>query len=125
MTNLFYTVQPGDVAEGLFGIAHRLYGDPGRWPVIYEANRAVIGSNPSVVRTGQQLMIPALELGAGARHVPRTYLVELADLPSGLAGIAQRLWDAPERWPELYAVNRGAIGDDPAALHPGQHLIVP
>ena len=28
------------------------------WPVIYEANRAVIGDNPSLIFPGQQLLIP-------------------------------------------------------------------
>ena len=119
MANLFYTVQPGDAAEGLLGIAARLYGDAARWPEIYEANRSVIGSNPSVVRAGQQLAIPELS------GRPASDLVELADLPNGLEGVARRLWGAPERWRELYAVNRGAIGDDPGALSPGQRLIVP
>lgn len=44
----------------LSGIAKKFYGDTKKWPVIYEANRAVIGNNPQMIKSGQQLLIPAL-----------------------------------------------------------------
>ncbi len=50
-----YTVVAGDT---LWQIAQRFYGDGSLWPTIYEANRAVIGSNPNIIRPGQVLTIP-------------------------------------------------------------------
>jgi 5'-nucleotidase len=50
-----YTVQPGDT---LSGIAARVYGDANRWPAIYDANRSVIGANPSLIVPGQVLKLP-------------------------------------------------------------------
>jgi Dyp-type peroxidase family len=50
-----YVVQPGDF---LFLIAERAYGDGNLFQVIYEANRNVIGSDPTVLVPGQVLFIP-------------------------------------------------------------------
>ena len=50
-----YTVRLGD---SLFLIAQRAYGNAADWPIIYEANRQVIGLNPDVLHTGQVLAIP-------------------------------------------------------------------
>lgn len=58
MAHAIYTVQPADEAEGLLGIARHLYEDESRWMAIYDANRVVIGNNPTVVRAGQQLVLP-------------------------------------------------------------------
>jgi nucleoid-associated protein YgaU len=44
--------------DTLWQIAQRFYGDGSLWPTIYEANRAVIGSNPNIIRPGQVLTIP-------------------------------------------------------------------
>ena len=52
-----YTVQPGDT---LFSIAQQAYGDGNQWPVIYNANKQVIGSDPNVIRSGEVLFIPKL-----------------------------------------------------------------
>ena len=49
-----YTVVGGDT---LSGIAQRYYGDAGKWPVIYEANRYQI-QNPDRIFAGQVLRIP-------------------------------------------------------------------
>jgi hypothetical protein len=53
----YHTVARG---EWLSKIAQTFYGDMLRWPVIYEANRDVIGSDPDLIQPGQRLMIPAL-----------------------------------------------------------------
>jgi nucleoid-associated protein YgaU len=119
-----YTVQPADPGEGLEGIARRLYGDAGRWVEIYDANRFVIGTNPAVVRAGQQLVIPRL-CAAGPGAGGRVYVVRAADVAGGLPGIARRLYGDAGRWRELYAVNRGTVGDDPDRLQAGQRLITP
>jgi hypothetical protein len=41
-------------------IATAVYGDGELWPLIYQANRGLIGSNANLLRTGQHLRIPAL-----------------------------------------------------------------
>lgn len=121
MIDIMYTVQLADLAGGLMALASRFYGDAGRWYEIYNANRGVIGSDPTMLRTGQQLAVPAA--GDGSPAV-RVYQVTTGDVYGGLQGIAARLYGDAERWPELYAVNRGVIGDDPRHLQPGQHLVV-
>ena len=52
-----YTVVKGDC---LWNIAKRFYGNGSRYPVIYEANRGTIGSNPNLIYPGQVLTIPAV-----------------------------------------------------------------
>lgn len=53
-----YTVQPGD---NLWDIAQDKLGDGSRWGEIYKANEAVIGENPRMIFSGQQLEIPGIE----------------------------------------------------------------
>jgi nucleoid-associated protein YgaU len=120
-----YTVQPSDLADGLMGIARRHYGSPARWPQIYEANRGVIGDNPCILRAGQQLALPGLAPEPPQAAASRLYRVDVADLHGGLRGLAARLLGDAERWGELYALNRGVIGDDPGPLAPGQWLTLP
>ncbi|MEA5536854.1 Dyp-type peroxidase [Crocosphaera sp. XPORK-15E] len=50
----YYVVKPGDT---LFKIAQTAYGN-GNFSEIYEANRDVIGDNPSLLFPGQRLFIP-------------------------------------------------------------------
>ncbi len=50
-----YVVQQGDT---LTSIAQRAYGDGKLWPLIYNANKQVIGSNPNLIQVGQVLQIP-------------------------------------------------------------------
>ena len=54
-----HTVAPGD---SLSVIAQRYYksGAREKWMLIYEANKEVIGDNPSLIRVGQVLKIPKL-----------------------------------------------------------------
>jgi nucleoid-associated protein YgaU len=54
-----YTVKSGD---NLSKIAKKHLGDANRWQEIYQANKAVIGDNPDLIKPGQQLRIP----GGGA-----------------------------------------------------------
>lgn len=42
----------------LWGIAQHFYGNGALWPQIYNANKAVVGSNPNLIYAGQQLVIP-------------------------------------------------------------------
>ncbi len=50
-----HIVQSG---ETLSHIAQAAYGNAGRWPEIYEANREVIGDDPTRLRLGMELVIP-------------------------------------------------------------------
>ena len=54
VNGMVYTVKPGDT---LSGIAAAL-GLPG-WQGLYEANLAVIGGDPNLIRPGQVLVIPS------------------------------------------------------------------
>lgn len=52
-----YTVVKGDV---LSNIAKKYYGDGTKYPVIYNANKELIGGNPNLIYPGQVLTIPAV-----------------------------------------------------------------
>ncbi|MFE0579971.1 LysM peptidoglycan-binding domain-containing protein [Streptomyces sp. NPDC058874] len=52
----------------------------------------------------------------------RTYTVRAGD---SLAGIAHRELGNEARWRELYAMNRGVIGDTPDRVSPGMVLTLP
>lgn len=124
MLDAQYTVQPADETEGLAGIAHRLYGDVGRWVEIYDANRGIIGNNPYNVQSGQQLIIPNLNGRHTAGGGAQVYVVQPSDMHHGLRGLARRLLGDPEQWSMIYAINRGVIGDVPDRLQAGQRLIL-
>lgn len=51
-----YTVKPGDC---LWAIAKKYLGKGSRYMEIYNANKATIGSNPSLIYPGQVLSIPS------------------------------------------------------------------
>lgn len=51
-----YTVVKGDY---LWKLAKRYYGDGMKWHKIYDANKAVIGSDPNLIFPGQVFVIPA------------------------------------------------------------------
>lgn len=50
-----YTVVKGD---SLSRIAKQFYGNAGKWRKIYDANKAVIGTNPDLIKPGQVFTIP-------------------------------------------------------------------
>lgn len=54
-----HTVAAG---ETLSDLALKYYGSAAKekWMAIYEANKAVIGDNPNVIKPGQELKIPEL-----------------------------------------------------------------
>ncbi|SBV94402.1 putative Phage-like element PBSX protein XkdP [uncultured Eubacteriales bacterium] len=49
-----YTVAAGD---SLWSVARRAYGDGAAWKQIYDANKATIGANPSLIYAGQVLTL--------------------------------------------------------------------
>lgn len=44
--------------DKLANIKTRVYGNANRWPTIYDANKSVIGANPSLIVPGQVLRLP-------------------------------------------------------------------
>ena len=51
-----YTVQGGDT---LSVIAKKFYGDEAEYQKIYDANKDLIGSDPDMIKVGQELTIPS------------------------------------------------------------------
>lgn len=45
-----YTTKPGDSLSKVFGA---------KWRDVYEANKALIGANPNVIKPGQKLVVPS------------------------------------------------------------------
>ncbi|MBM3796511.1 MAG: LysM peptidoglycan-binding domain-containing protein [Acidobacteria bacterium] len=52
-----YTVVSGD---SLSVIAGRKWNDVLLWPILYDANKQVIGSNPNLIKPGQKLTVPSI-----------------------------------------------------------------
>lgn len=46
------------IHNSLWDISRHMYGTGVKWPIIYAANRALIGPNPSFLRVGMVLTIP-------------------------------------------------------------------
>jgi Transglycosylase-like domain/LysM domain len=47
-----YVVRPGDT---LSGISAKLFGNPDKWPWLYDYNRKAIGANPDMITPGEKL----------------------------------------------------------------------
>lgn len=60
----YHVVQAGD---WLSKLAQRYYQSMHKWPVIFEANRDIIGSNPNLIKPGQRLLIPKLPTVSGIK----------------------------------------------------------
>jgi hypothetical protein len=60
----YHIVLSGD---WLSKIAKTFYGDMHKWPVIYEANRDIIGKDPNLIIPGQRLLIPDLPKVGGIK----------------------------------------------------------
>ena len=117
----YYTVQQTDLDGGLAEIARRLYGSTTHWLRLYQVNQAVIGANPNVIRPGQHLRV--LDLDA-ASHPARLHTVRPWEAVAGLAAIVARYPTCTCSWQQIYAINRGVIGDSPRHLSPGQQLLI-
>jgi len=59
--------------------------------------------------------------GSGATSM-KTYTVKSGDT---LSDIAQSEMGDANRWPELYAANKEAVGNNPDLIHPGLELKIP
>ena len=101
-----YVVQPGDT---LWAIAQNAYGDGNEWTAIYNRNKAVIGDNPNVLKSGESF------------YVPGRYVVQAGD---SLSSIAEMVYDTqdPNAWQKLYDENKDTLGSDPNRIYPGQIL---
>ncbi len=122
----WYTVITGD---SLFAIAER-FNVPGGWIALYRANRAVVGSDPSLIHPGLRLLVTSsLPTGSAPAHPPepapppatRTYTVQPGDT---LWSIAQQL-RIPGGWIALFSANHAVIGANPNLIHPGLELEIP
>ena len=110
----YYTVQPGDT---LSKIAGRLYGNAGKYPAIFEANREVI-KDPNLIYPGQILRIikPSVtEISS------ETYTVKTGDT---LSKIAKQFYKDARKYSIIFEANRDIL-KDPNIIHPGQKLRIP
>jgi nucleoid-associated protein YgaU len=62
------------------------------------------------------------ERGGQSATTTKTYTVKAGDT---LSDIAQSEMGDAKRWPELYAANKDAVGDNPDMIHPGLELKIP
>lgn len=125
-----YTVRPGDT---LSSISNTLFGSPNFWSKIAQANPGV---NSNRLRVGQVLVIPPesevrgtgtvrTEPASGSALVKdptREYQVVAGD---SLSRISQQLYGTPNRWREIYELNKDAIGASPTRLRVGMVLKLP
>ena len=58
----------------------------------------------------------------GQDTTSKMYTVKAGDT---LSDIAQSEMGDAKRWPELYAANKDAVGDNPDMIHPGLDLKIP
>jgi nucleoid-associated protein YgaU len=110
----FYTVQAGDT---LSKIAGRLYGNAGKYPLIFEANLEVI-KDPNLIYPGQILRI--IKPAAG-QPLSRTYTVKPGDT---LSKIAKQFYGDARKYSIIFEANRDML-DDPNIIKPGQNLRIP
>lgn len=118
-TQQIYTVRSGDT---LSAIALEFYGDGNLWPVLYSANRSLIGSNPDLIFPQQRLAVPGrtqtTKPTGSTKPVPKpaavkatgklSYVVAKGD---SLRGLALRVYGNESRWQEIYRANRSLIPD--------------
>ncbi|HEY9722855.1 MAG TPA: LysM peptidoglycan-binding domain-containing protein [Oscillatoriaceae cyanobacterium] len=121
-----YVVRHGD---SLSRIAQAELGDVERWPEIYELNRDKVMS-PHLIMPGQKLRLPGTVIAAAPEApvaapvqapVEHTYQVQPGDT---LWSIAETHLGNPERWHDLYALNRDRV-PTPHALPVGVTLRLP
>jgi nucleoid-associated protein YgaU len=112
-----YVTQPGDT---LWSIAEQFYGDGSLWPAIYQANRDLIGDDPSYIQAGWTLTIP--DVSIPPQPSGQIYVTQPGDT---LWSIAEQFYGDGSLWPKIYAANKQVIGDDPNAIYAGMTLTIP
>lgn len=76
-----YIVQPSD---NLFLLAQKFYGRGNLWPLIYNANRDVIGNNFQLLKLGMHLIIPPKNQPVMSKGSFTDLLEALGEFESGL-----------------------------------------
>ncbi|MGB3341991.1 MAG: peptidoglycan-binding protein LysM [bacterium] len=110
----YYTVQSGDT---LSKIASRLYGNAGKYPVIFEANLEVI-KDPNLIYPGQILRVVKPPV---SQTPSETYIVKSGDT---LSKIAKQIYSDARKYSIIFEANRDIL-KDPNIIHPGQKLRIP
>ncbi|MBX9689617.1 MAG: LysM peptidoglycan-binding domain-containing protein [Candidatus Obscuribacterales bacterium] len=117
-----YTVQPGD---NLWDIAKGKLGDGSRWGEIYDANKAVIGQNPSLIYSGTHLQMPGAQTISQAapaqapmvdpNAMPAQQMAPQAMAPQNAAAPAEGYFQAQPAPQELSYVPQQNLGGPGAA----------
>ena len=105
-----YTIQAGD---SLWKIAEKTYGDGYKWTSIYEANKEIIGANPSLIKVGVKISLAAVK-----ESPVITYAVVTGD---NLWNISVKTCNNGFVWPQIAADNKIA---NPQRIYPGQTLTI-
>ncbi len=117
MFPVVYVVKHGDT---LSEIALQFYGNGTEpyWRRIYNANQAVVGGDPNLIRPGECLRIPF------PPTLPCQYTVKDGDTLPGLA--VHFYGDGTEpSWRPIYDANKDKVGADPYQVKSGQYLTIP
>ena len=137
-----YYVEPGD---SFWKISQKIYGEGGYFKALQEHNRARF-PNPGDLQVGNEVLTPPVEtlrekfsgLCPKERHTkPGTPIAQVSrTLTSGtrpyvviegdtLFNIARHELGDSRRWPEIYQLNRDALGHDMDYVRPGLELLLP
>lgn len=124
--NHVYEVQPG---ESLSTICHRVYGEVSLTDALAAHNGI---SDPDMLWAGKRLTLPPVDVltaspgdtnpaGDDPAETPNTYRVREGD---SLSAIARRFLGSPDRWRQLYELNRQIISN-PDTVRAGTVLKIP
>ena len=124
--NRMVEVEPGD---SLTHLAQQHLGSSARWRELFDANRDKL-KQPNAVQAGMKLRLPSANKpnASAATAQPSiiksktgTYVVKPSD---SLSSIAQKTLGNPNRWEEVFEVNRKRLRD-PDDIQVGQRLTIP
>ena len=118
MTEIIYTVQPGD---SLWKIAAKYRKQGVTWQRIYADNATVI-KNPGLIFAGQQLRIRFAATDGAQTPAVGTYSESYSVKPGDtLWGIAVKTYGDGRLWTRIYEANRDVM-ENPDRLRIGQIL---
>ena len=112
---VFYTVTKGDT---LGKIAKAQYGDPMKYPVIFEANKPML-EHPDKIYPGQVLRIPPMT-GTYSASI-NTYEVKSGDT---LSKIAKEMYGDASKYQRIFEANQPML-DNADDIRVGQILTIP